>query len=496
MKRALWTVVISLVLAGTASADVFKRAVLYQDVAYLTVERATSDRKLIIEAPPEMIRESLSVVTLNGGSVRSIGVEPRRLMSGQAKRIQDELSGKEARLEGRKRLKATCERQIELIFEAAGSKGKDAVFSKPRLTEALSFIDARVGSLNAKVISLDKEIEELSLQVKDLRNELSQVSKKQGLEIVVETDSDRTVQVSYAVRTGSWQPEYTVRADPAKGELFIETSALMSQATGTDWEIGELSVATGRPGFGIEAPGLSPWNIGLPEPYARNQLAVRQKSLMAAPEAMAVDEAGSVEPEVRATAVSYLIGAARGVTLPGDGKPKAVVLQKKRVAAVMERLTVPKLDPAVYLRATAPWDAQAPLIAGPYTAFVEGEFTGRGFMKPAQPGEKLTVDLGRDEGIKVERKDKVFHERTLTGKDRTTYAYTMTVKNTRATPTKVTLKDQVPVSVDERVKVDLIETTPKAVPDKDGILTWELDLKPGAEARATFSFSVTGMPPL
>jgi hypothetical protein len=50
--------------------------------------------------------------------------------------------------------------------------------------------------------------------------------------------------------------------------------------------------------------------------------------------------------------------------------------------------------------------------------------------------------------------------------------------------------------VDERVKVDLIETTPKAVPDKDGILTWELDLKPGAEARATFSFSVTGMPPL
>jgi uncharacterized protein (TIGR02231 family) len=496
MKKALWVVLISLVLAGTAAADVFKRVVLYQDTAYLTVERTTADRKLVIEAPPEMIPESLSVVPLQGGAIRSISVEPRRIMSGRAAQIKDELAKSEASLEGKKRLKATCERQIEVIFEAANSKGKETVFSKPRLTEALSFIDARVGSLNAKAISLDREIEELSLKVKDLQNELSQVSRKQGLEIVVETDSDRTVQVSYAVRNGSWQPEYTVRADPARGELVVETSAVLRQATGTDWEIGELSVATGRPGFGIEAPELTPWNIGLPRPYARDAGMVRQKSMMAAPSPMAEEAAEYIEPEVKATAVSYLIGAARGVTLPGDGKPKSVVLQRKKAAASMERFTAPKMDGSVFLRASTTWDGQAPLLAGQYTAFVEGEFMGRGSMKQAQPGEKITVDLGRDEGIKVERKDKVFHERTLTGKDRTTYTYTMTVKNTRTTPAKVTLKDQIPVSMDEKVKVELIDADPKAVPDKDGILTWELDLKPGAQALTVFSFSVTGMPPL
>ena len=41
---------------------------------------------------------------------------------------------------------------------------------------------------------------------------------------------------------------------------------------------------------------------------------------------------------------------------------------------------------------------------GSYTAFVEGEFTGRGFLKGAQPGEKVSVDLGRDEGLTVERR--------------------------------------------------------------------------------------------
>ena len=96
----------------------------------------------------------------------------------------------------------------------------------------------------------------------------------------------------------------------------------------------------------------------------------------------------------------------------------------------------------------------------------------------------------------MERREKAFHERTLTGRDRTTYTCTMTVKNTRKTPARVTLKDQIPLSRDEAVRVDLVETSPKAVPDRDGILAWDLDLKPGAEAKVVLSFSVTGMPPL
>jgi uncharacterized protein (TIGR02231 family) len=493
MRRALWVVPMVLVLAGTAWADVFKRVVLYQDMAYLTVERTAAQGKLIVDAPPEMVRESLSVVPVQGGVVRSISIEPKRLMSGRALAMKDELAKARAALEGKKRARATAEREIDLIFEAAKGKDKDASFSKPRLSEALSFIDARVSGLNEKVISLDRDIEDLSQKVKDLEAGLGQVSRNQGYEIAVEADGDRLLQVSYAVRKGSWTPEYTVHANPASGEMTVGMSAVVRQATGTDWEIGELAVATGRPGFGIQAPELSPWEIGLPRAY-RND-AVMSKAA-GAPALMEAQEESMSEPEVKATAVSYLVGAARSVTLPGDGRPRAVVLQKMKVQASFERVTAPRMDSMVYLRATAPWDAKLPLLAGSYTAFVDGEFMGKGFLNQAQPGEKISVDLGRDEGIKVERKDRVFHERTLTGRDRTTYTYTMTVKNTRQSPVRVTLKDQIPISRDEKVRVDLVEASPKAVPDKDGMINWVLDLKPGAEEKAVLSFSITGMPPL
>ncbi len=493
MRRSFLAVLLVLVLSSAAQAEAFKRVVLYQDRAFLTVERLAANRKLVVDAPPEMVRESLTVVPLQGGSIRSIGVEPKRIMSGRAAGIKADLDRNRTALEGKKRLKATAEREIELIFDVAGGREKEPPFSKTRLTEALSFIDAKVGGLNEKVVSLDREIEVLSLRVKDLEAELAEVSGRRGFEITIETDSERPVEVSYAVMNASWSPEYTVRADPAAGGLAIETKALMRQATGTDWEIGQLAVATGRPGFGIGAPELSPWEIGLSRAY-RGEGALQKAALAAAPMAQAEDS--SEGPEVRATAVSYIVGAARSVTLPGDGKPRTAVLQNRQVRAVLERVSAPKIDSAVFLRASAPWDSDLPLMPGSYTAFVEGEFTGRGFLKGAQPGEKISVDLGRDEGVTVERREKAFHERTLTGKDRTTYTGTMTVKNTRKTPARLTLKDQIPLSRDEAVRVDLVETSPKAVPDKDGILSWDLDLKPGAEAKVVLSFSVTGMPPL
>jgi uncharacterized protein (TIGR02231 family) len=492
MKKSLWVVLLVLVLSGSAHAEAFKRVVLFQDMAYLTALRTAANGKIVVDAPPEMIRDSLSVVPVQGGLVRAIGIEPKRLMSGRAAALKDDLAKSRGALEGKKRLRATAEREIDLIFESAKGRDKEASFSKPRLTEALTFIDARVGSLNEKIVSLDREIEDLTVKVKDLEAELSQVSAKQGYQITVETDSERVFQVSYAVTNSLWTPEYTVYADPAAGELIVETGALMRQSTGTDWEIGELSVATGRPGFGVQAPELFPWEIGLPRPYLNG--GVMRKAEMA-PMAMAeVDMAAPApEPEVKATAATFLVGAAKSVTLTGDGKPRTVVLQKKKLKASLERVAAPKLDSAVYLRASSLWEGKMPLMAGSYTAFVEGEFMGRGYLKQAQPGEKISVDLGKDEGIKVERKEKIFHDRTFTGKDRTACTYTMTLKNTRQFPVRVTLKDQIPISRDESVKVDLIETSPKATPDKDGIVSWDFDVKPGAEDKAVLSFSVTGM---
>ena len=493
MKRTLLAFLITAVLAGAAHAESFKRVVLYQDMAFLTVERPAPAGRVVIDCPSGLVHDSVIAVPARGGSIKSTSIEPKRLISGKAKQLTDALIEKRSALEEKKRHQKMVERQIELIFDAAGVKNKETPFSRTQLSDALLFIDEKVAGLDGKHIRLGREIEEISLTIKDLEEQLGAVSRKQGYEITVETDKEGIVKVSYAVQNGSWKPEYAVHADPTGGELRIDATAVVRQATGTDWEAEELLVATGRPGFGIHAPELSPWYIGM-SMYRGGIMMEKSAMMSAVPEADAMDQ--DFEAEVKATAASYVMGAAKSVTLPGDGTPKSIVFQKKRVEAVIERLTSPRIDNGVFLRAQAVWNGSAPILAGTYSAYVDGEFMGRGTLRQAQPGEKIVVDLGRDEGVAVERTEKVFHEKTLTGKDRTTYTSTVTIKNTRSHPVRITLKDQIPVSQDEAVRAELVESSPKTVPDKDGMLTWELDCAQGAAQTVTFAFSITGMPPL
>jgi len=258
-----------------------------------------------------------------------------------------------------------------------------------------------------------------------------------------------------------------------------------------DWEAEEILVSTGRPGYGIQAPDIRPWYITAPRPTRRKVMA--EAAMMAAP--LEADEAPAPEPEVKTTATSFFIGAAKSVTLPGDGTPRTVRLQKQAFTPTFSRITIPRLNQTVFLRAEGIWGGTAPIIAGNYTAFVDGEFCGKGAFKTFQPGEKLNVDLGRDEGLRVKRQEGRFHEKTLTGKDKTTYSVTITIENTRAQAAGVSVKDQIPVSQDEKVTVELAAAEPKAQPDKEGILAWEITCPANSKTSVTFTYTVVGIAP-
>ncbi|HWR68393.1 MAG TPA: DUF4139 domain-containing protein, partial [Desulfomonilia bacterium] len=123
--------------------------------------------------------------------------------------------------------------------------------------------------------------------------------------------------------------------------------------------------------------------------------------------------------------------------------------------------------------------------------------SGKGTLGRTEPGQKITVDLGVDEGILVKRKEtRAFHEKTITGKDRTTYTYEITVENTRKRTASIIVKDQIPLSRDEEIEVKLTKTSPEVKPDQDGVLSWSIDLGPREKKLVSFSFSITGAMPM
>jgi uncharacterized protein (TIGR02231 family) len=472
--------------AGLCLGLDIKKVILFNDQALVSFDHELSGH-LSIDAPPEIVPDSLILTPLAGGSVRSVSVEPARTMSGKVKDIKDSLSKKQAALAKIRRDQAMLEKQIDIIYDAAGSKGKATAFEKAHLADALGFIENRVTALNNRVVELAGKTEQIEMDIKDLQNQLNKVSQNPGYRI--EITGNGPVEVSYAVRAASWKPEYKVYALPGTNRITVESSVQARQSSGIDWDIKEMLISTGKPSFGIEAPELQPWYL---YKASKRSAKLKAESYDRAPMAAS---APMEEPEaaVEATTTSYLIGAAKNIHLPGDGTPAMVKLTKNAFNADYSLISIPKYSESAFLRASFTLDGTAPLVPGSYSSFVDGVFSGRGGMKHVEPGQKMTLDLGMDEGIKVERREtQAFHDNTLVGKDRMTYSYEITIENTRKLKASITLKDQIPISRDKTIAVDLIKSDPEVKPDQDGILTWTLDLDPRKKKKASFTFSIVG----
>jgi uncharacterized protein (TIGR02231 family) len=472
--------------AGLSLGFDIKKVILFNDQALVSFEREISGH-LIVEAPPEIVPDSLVLTPHEGGSVRSVSVEPLRTMSGKVKDLKDTLTKKLSTLAILKRDQAMLEKQIDIIYDAAGSKGKAAAFEKTRLADTLVFIENRVAVLNNRIVELNGKTEKIEIDIKDLQNQLGKVNQNPGYKI--EITGTGPVEVSYVIRNASWKPEYKVYALPGTNRITIESSVQARQSSGMDWDIKEMLVSTGKPSFGIEAPELQPWFL---YKASKRSVTMKAESYDRAPMTAA---APMEEPEavVEPTTTSYLIGAAKNIHLPGDGTPATVKLSKNSFNADFSLICIPKYSESAFLRAGFTLDNNAPLVPGSYSSFVDGVFSGRGEMKHVEPGQKMTLDLGIDEGIHVERKEtQAFHDKTLVGKERVTYSYEVTIENTRNHKSSITLKDQIPISRDKAIEVDLIKTDPEVKPDQDGILTWVLNMEPKQKKKAVLTFSIIG----
>jgi len=474
------------ILPGISWGMEISRLILFDDQALVSLERVM-DGRLLLEAPPELVPDSVVVSPKAGGSLRSISIEPLRALSGRVSELQEALRKKQSVLAVMKKDQAMLEKQIDIIYDAAGSKGKATAFEKARLSDALGFIETRVSVLNSRIVELTKKSDKLETEIRDLQSQLGTVSQKPGYQIAL--TGNGSFVISYVVTGAAWSPEYLVHAQPGSSRVTIETSVKARQSTGTDWDIKEMHVSTGRPGFGIEAPELHPWYVyKAARREARFKAESNDMAAMAASAPMA-----EAEPAVQATATSYLMGAARNIHLPGDGTPVAVNLSKQSQSAGFSLVTMPRFTASAFLRAETTLGDGAPLIPGTYSSFVDGVFSGRGTMKRVEPGQKMFLDLGVDEGIRVTRKEtQALRDKTLTGKDRIIYSYEITMENTRNQKASITVKDQIPLSRDTSVEVDLLNTSPTARPDRDGILSWTLDLEPHQKKTAAFTFSIVG----
>ena len=125
--------------------------------------------------------------------------------------------------------------------------------------------------------------------------------------------------------------------------------------------------------------------------------------------------------------------------------------------------TVPKLDAKAYLYARLILPKGSPLLPGAVSLFRDGTFVGTGALPVLSPGEEHELGFGADDQVRVRHAiaDEKRGETGLISSARTdSRNYRITVKNMHERAVELVVHDQIPVSQNDDIKVELVGPAP------------------------------------
>ena len=182
--------------------------------------------------------------------------------------------------------------------------------------------------------------------------------------------------------------------------------------------------------------------------------------------------------------VSFQVGG--NTKIPSDGTPHKVMVFRENYPFKPEYIAVPRLVSFAYLQAVVvnPLTG-ATLLPGKANIFRDNTFVGNVQLENVSPGQEYKLNLGIDERLKIERElvERQVDKKLIGKQRRMSYAYRLNVTNLHQVQVHLTLKEQLPVSRNEQIKVRLTLTNPKIVAGEMGLLEWIMSLPAASKAR-------------
>jgi uncharacterized protein (TIGR02231 family) len=175
------------------------------------------------------------------------------------------------------------------------------------------------------------------------------------------------------------------------------------------------------------------------------------------------------------------------------GKRETNLLRELEIPAIYEYQSVPKLDPTAFLIAKVYNWSDYNLEEGEIALYNEGNYVGKSYLNPKVSVDTLTLSLGKDFDIIVER-EKLKEEsgNTFLGSKKTAkFVYEIKVLNKKDTGIKLVLIDQIPVAQHEDIKVE-IEIGPLKVSNLDqGKIIWKLNIPAKGQATKKLEYEIS-----
>jgi uncharacterized protein (TIGR02231 family) len=395
----------------------------------------------------------------------------------------------------------------------------------PDFDKLFGFIGQRRSEAQKAVLDTQLKVREVDRQIRDLEGKLASLAPRQEerTEVKVFVSAgvpvDADLVIRYQVPAASWTPYYDARlATGSKAQapkLSFERRASIQQRSGEAWDNVVIALSTTRPGSNTAAPDLNTQTIDFesdaavappappaPRPVAAAPLAAQR----AAKVGMIGDEESErtraqepvIASEVRATIDAQGFQAIYGingrVSVPATGEAKRVQIDETQLDPALVVRTVPKRDDKAFLYAKATLAKGSPVLPGSVSLFRDGTFVGTGRLPLLPPGDEHELGFGADDSVRVKYalvEEKRGETGLISSSKTDVRSWRISVKNLHERQIPVSVIDQIPVSQNQDIKVELTGKTPptrREVDDKRGLMAWDLKIEPDEEKVIEFGY--------
>jgi uncharacterized protein (TIGR02231 family) len=507
--------------ASLTHATVFLNRAQLTHVAKATLNAGVT--QLTIEGlPAGLDRQSLqvsgkgdAVILAVKGQVNHLNAQTK---SNAVLRLEDSLQTSRNELSTLQSVKDVLNKEQQMLMANQSIGSQQAGVTVERLQQMADFFRSRLTDIQNRLIKNDLILVKTNERINRLQRQLNELNARRNQptgEVLVSLSAKSRVpvelEISYLVDGAGWSPMYDLRAKDTRSPVQLNYKAYVQQNTGMDWNKVRLTLSTTNPSQGGTSPMLQPQFLAIAVPRvkgygytsAKPKVYSRNKSMEmdrapgleveeAAPAPTAVPETIADYTTVTESAVSVSFDIALPYSVPSGGSAQLVDIQSHELPATYRHFSVPKLDNDAFLQAQVTGWEQYNLLSGMANIYFEGTFVGESFLDAGNTKDTLNLSLGRDKKLVVKReKITEFSSRKFIGRNTVeTQAYRITIRNTKKEPIQLTLEDQLPVSQDSQIEVEMGEAKGAVLNKETGKLTWQLSLSPSESRTLDLKYTV------
>jgi uncharacterized protein (TIGR02231 family) len=457
------------------------------------------------------VGENVKIVSMAG----EINYQGRQSLSKAAKNLEDSVTYFQDELTKLNNELALWETEKKLLQANQNRIGGNDGVSVIDLQTFTTYYRTRMKEINEKSAEQNKKITQLKKVSDKVFKAFEKIKAKEAtptfeLNLLLNAKEAKniTLKWSYVVSNAGWSTTYDIRAKGIDKPIQFTYKGNVYNNSGVDWNKVKLKLSTADVMKNATPPYLTSWKLNYETDYYQNNNMIQQQQMYQTNNMnISIDEsnnesfgddasisrAASVAlSDVAVSELSTEFEIKEPYTIPSDNRAYAVEINEYELKADYNYVSTPKLDKDAFLLAKILGWESLNLIEGEANVYYHESYVGKSYINLRNADDTLNISLGRDKKVIVNRikKQEFSSKKFLSSSLTETFSYELTVRNTNTMPIYLELKDQVPVSANSEIEVEILDVSGAMVNKENGLLFWKVNLAAAESKTYKLSYAI------